>query len=1283
MTLSKYRPGVQSSGIKLDSILVTPRDTARNKIVGSVAVLNNKLYFKTASKWDLLVGGDVLSEYRKLNNPDSLAALETVAISTPLTDQVLKFNGTSWVNADATVVNGGHGKDFFYVEAASDISGYSQLDKVPDTGIEIDEAVVVNNNSVLMNEYASAALGGTKIDAGIWSFDIWAYVDPSSSTSSVEIEIYKRDSGGTETLLFTVNSGALSTTIGSEPKVVITTQPEFAISSTDRMVAKVYGKNTSANNRTVHFHHGGTNHYSHFNTPLITRHNDLAGLQGGATGEYNHLTDAEKIKLSNARTIQDHDSLSTLQEKNYSSLDGKPDLAVYKEKTDSTAGTGYTSRDRLATELAKKINSSLIGANNGITPLDAGGKVSFTYLPASLMIYKGLWNPATNTPALADGTGVNGWVYKCSVDGTANLGSGAISFLVGDFAIHNGTTWERSVGTDNVVSVNGQQGVVSLSTDNVSDYTNKRYVTDAEKTAITHSNRTALDNVSGVNTGDQTLPTALPTPYSVTFNSSGTGDATGTTFNGSMAKTISYNTIGAQVAGSYEPAFSKNTAFNKNFGTTTGTVLEGRTFGTAANSATGDFAASSHNQAWSTITSTPTTLSGYGITDAAPVSGSANYIQNQFASDQFASIRITGVVKAPDFYIGDLVSDYGSRIYRYNANTIIFGIPGTTSSQRIAFTKSNGGTGVDIYGDGTISATGGNSTNWNSAYSYSTVGHLPLSGGILSSENSGSTPMLRVRNYATSGTGAFTGNYGSEFRHTTNGDLAHAMLIHLRENDAARKVLDITSLFGSVASFASNGAVAFGGTVTATGAITAPALNLSGNLNISLPDAGYQTIGITSTTGTNAAGIRFTNSGGNAYIGIDNNAGSSYGGSPYALILEAGNGKSVQILNNAVPIVTVTSSGTVTATGAITAGGTAGQSSALITARSNVNSFEWGHANGSGYLSTFGYYSSAGNPYIAFNGEAGTTNNTFKTRGIKSSIILSDLNGGMQFGNVGTAASTDNQSFIPLVTISSAGAITATGAITAPSATFNGTGTGSILSVQRDSGTNGAFNVSFPSQQATLNSTVSDMVFQVSGSEKGRFNSTGLSVTGSGTFTGQINANYPENDNIYTGGISLGYSVIRGANDHSFNIDTYNGGSYLNALKITQAGNMTVAGSGTFTGGGFNSSRKLKDLYPNWNKSALKAINDFKLRDFSYKTDSGANRTLGFIIDEIPNSVKKYVVRGEKEDAVNLYTLHGLSFKAIQELSKENEKLKEENEDLENRLEKLERIVKKIERRTR
>ena len=52
--------------------------------------------------------------------------------------------------------------------------------------------------------------------------------------------------------------------------------------------------------------------------------------------------------------------------------------------------------------------------------------------------------------------------------------------------------------------------------------------------------------------------------------------------------------------GVYEPSFTKNTAFNKNFGTSAGTVSEGN-----------------HTHTFASITSKPTTLSGYGITDAA------------------------------------------------------------------------------------------------------------------------------------------------------------------------------------------------------------------------------------------------------------------------------------------------------------------------------------------------------------------------------------------------------------------------------------------------------------------------------------------------------------------------------------------------------------------------------------------------------------------------------------------------------------------------------------------
>ncbi len=47
-----------------------------------------------------------------------------------------------------------------------------------------------------------------------------------------------------------------------------------------------------------------------------------------------------------------------------------------------------------------------------------------------------------------------------------------------------------------VTSVNGQTGVVSLTTTDIADATNKRYVTDAQLVVI--------GNTSGTNTGDQT-----------------------------------------------------------------------------------------------------------------------------------------------------------------------------------------------------------------------------------------------------------------------------------------------------------------------------------------------------------------------------------------------------------------------------------------------------------------------------------------------------------------------------------------------------------------------------------------------------------------------------------------------------------------------------------------------------------------------------------------------------------------------------------------------------------
>ena len=101
-----------------------------------------------------------------------------------------------------------------------------------------------------------------------------------------------------------------------------------------------------------------------------------------------------------------------------------------------------------------------IGAANGVASLDSGGKVPVGQLPSTVMLFLGNWNASTNTPTLADGTGTNGDTYRVSVAGSQNLGSGVQNFLVGDWVVYNGTIWQKSPGSDGVISVNGNQGVV-------------------------------------------------------------------------------------------------------------------------------------------------------------------------------------------------------------------------------------------------------------------------------------------------------------------------------------------------------------------------------------------------------------------------------------------------------------------------------------------------------------------------------------------------------------------------------------------------------------------------------------------------------------------------------------------------------------------------------------------------------------------------------------------------------------------------------------------------------
>jgi hypothetical protein len=155
------------------------------------------------------------------------------------------------------------------------------------------------------------------------------------------------------------------------------------------------------------------------------------------------------------------------------------------------------------TTVAGYIPTTEKAAALGVATLDAGGTVPLSQIPASIqggVSYQGTWNAATNTPTLSNGVGVKGYYYVVSVAGSTNL-DGITAWNVGDWAIFNGTVWQKVDNTDAVTSVNGYTGTVVLTAADVSA------VPYTGATGAVDLNAKSLVNVSNLGVNTTTVPT--------------------------------------------------------------------------------------------------------------------------------------------------------------------------------------------------------------------------------------------------------------------------------------------------------------------------------------------------------------------------------------------------------------------------------------------------------------------------------------------------------------------------------------------------------------------------------------------------------------------------------------------------------------------------------------------------------------------------------------------------------------------------------------------------------
>lgn len=191
----------------------------------------------------------------------------------------------------------------------------------------------------------------------------------------------------------------------------------------------------------------------------------------------------ETYNLSADRSweINSIDSLTTIGTSGAATYIGKVlNIPVYQpqgnyitqlsgEATGSGPGNASVTLDNTAV-ISKVLTGLNVTGGNVVdtdTILQAFGKVQnqINGLVGGVQ-YQGTWNAATNTPFLQSSVGEQGYYYVVSVAGNTNL-NGITDWQLGDWAIYDGTAWQKVDNTDAVVSVNGYTGAVVLTASDV------------------------------------------------------------------------------------------------------------------------------------------------------------------------------------------------------------------------------------------------------------------------------------------------------------------------------------------------------------------------------------------------------------------------------------------------------------------------------------------------------------------------------------------------------------------------------------------------------------------------------------------------------------------------------------------------------------------------------------------------------------------------------------------------------------------------------------------------
>lgn len=317
------------------------------------------------------------------------------------------------------------------------------------------------------------------------------------------------------------------------------------------------------------------------------------------------------------------------------------------------------------------------------------------------VMYQGTWNASTNTPTLTSSVGTKGYYYVVSVAGSTNL-NGITDWKLGDWAIYNGTSWEKVDNTDAVISVNGYTGAVVLTTSDIAEGTNLYFTNTRAQNAITLTT-TGSSGASTYTSGTLNIPNyslsglgGVPTTRTLTIN--------GTAYDLSADRSWSVGTVTSVAALTLGTTGTDITSSVAN-GTTTPVI----TLNIPTASSVNRGALSSTD--WTTFNSKQNALNGTGF---VKISGTTITYDNStyyLASNPSSYITLTSLSAGAGISYNNTTGVITSTITQYTDALARLSI-----SESVTGLDYNNTTGVFSLTSGYVIPTTTSATNWDAAY---------------------------------------------------------------------------------------------------------------------------------------------------------------------------------------------------------------------------------------------------------------------------------------------------------------------------------------------------------------------------------------------------------------------------------------------------------------------------------------------------------------------------------------------------------------------------------------